>query len=307
MSEICDVPGATTGASPVMELASYPTLLRLAKTPERLRRWRALRCAMDVLAAGQAAGQIRNVDYQDAKTAVSRAVEDAWKEVRGPHFYNGRWERLPSEVRDLDNTINVYGLHDVLAAYKRLTRSTLDHAAVREMRAFVVEVHPLAEAVAALKTAIVKGRAPSTGPSKPVNPNKVVKTCPCCFRRIAVVHGTMAHHGYQRPGGGWQTASCPGIRFKPLEVSNEGLVWVIGNYREELVSTKATFARRDHLDVLLVRRGVGVVKITPDMPTWNQELRIWCANIESEIRSLESALQRFEKVLAEWKPVEHTP
>lgn len=296
MSEICDVPGATTGVSSVMELASYPTLLRLAKTPERLRHW------MGVLAAGHATGQIRNVDYQDAKAAVSRAVEDAWKEVRGPHFYNGRWERLPIEVRDLDNTVNVYGLHDVLAAYKRLTRSTLNHAAVREMRAFVVEVHPLAEAVAALKTAIVKGRAPSTGPSKPVNPNKLVKTCPCCFRQIAVVRGKMAHHGYQRPGYGSQTSSCPGIRFKPLEVSNEGLVWLIGSYRNELVACETALARRDQLDMILVRRGVGFAEVTPASPNWAQELRIWQAKTESKIHGLKESLAYCERKLAEWKP-----
>lgn len=298
MSEICNVPGTTSGVSSVMDLASYPTLLRLAKAPERFRHW------MDVLAAGLAAGQIRNVDYQEAKTAVSRAVEDAWKEIRGPHFYNGRWERLPREVRDLDDTINVYGLHDVLAAYKRLTRSTLDHIAVREMRAFVVEVHPLAEAVAALKAAIVKGRAPSTGPSKPENPNKVVKTCPCCFRQIAVVRGTMAHHGYKRPGHGWQTGSCPGIRFKPLEVSNEGLVWLIESYREELASCETALANQDQLHMLMVRRGVGVAKITPDMPEWEQELRIWRAQIESQIRGLKGSLTYCAKVLAEWKPEE---
>ena len=68
------------------------------------------------------------------------------------------------------------------------------------VRSFAAEALPLAEAVVSLKDKVVKGRAPSTGPAKPVNPNKIVKTCPCCFRQIAVTDGTMAHHGYQRPG-----------------------------------------------------------------------------------------------------------
>lgn len=280
----------------VMDTARYPTLVRYAKAPDRLRRW------MDVLATGHAAGQIRNVEYQDAKSAVSRAVEAAWKEIRGLHFNNGRWDRLPLEVRHLDNTVNVYGLHDVLAAHKRLQHSKLDHVAVQEMRAFVAEVHPLAMAVAALKASIVKGRAPSTGPSKPTNPNKVIKTCPCCFRKIAVVHGRMAHHGYQRPGGGWQTASCPGIRFKPLEVSSEGLEWMIANFKEHLVGSQRAWRRRDTLDMILVNRRSGVQKVTPDMSEWDQEFRIWCANTESEIRSLQSHIERYTTILEAWKP-----
>ncbi|MFA6230916.1 MAG: hypothetical protein WC617_12220 [Rhodanobacter sp.] len=276
-------------------LASYPTLLRTAKDPTRLRR------QFDVLAEGAASGQIRNVVYNDARETVSRAVEVAWKAVRGPHT-DGRWLKLPEEVRDLDSKISVWGIHNVTAAYKRLVGTKVVHPLIANMRALAIELAPLVTALADLKTKIVKGRAPSTGPSKPENPNKVVKTCPCCFRKIAVVRGKMAHHGYKRPGMGWQTGSCPGIRFKPLEVSNEGLVWLIGTYREDLVNCKAALARRDQLDVLMVRRGLGVAKVTPDMPEWKQELRFWCVRIESDIQGLTDSLPRLEKILAEWKP-----
>ncbi len=282
-----------------LDLTRYPILLRHVKAQWAFR----LRDAMSMLAAGQAVGRIRNVEYQNARAVVSRVVEDAWREVRGPHFYNGQYAHLPQAVQDLDATVNVYGLHDVLAAYKRLTRSTLDHVAIREMRAFVVEVHPLAMAVAALKATIVKGRAPSTGPSKPVNPNKIVKTCPCCFREIAVTpRGTMAHHGYQRPGHGWQTSSCPGIRFKPLEVSQEGLVWLIGSYRNRLAACKNDLAGRDRLTKLTIRRGFGFAEITTDMPEWDQQLRTWCVQIEGEIRALTQSLAYCEARLASWKP-----
>lgn len=282
----------------VMDLARYPTLAKFAKDPQNLSRW------LDALADGLVTGQIRNVVYNDAKDAVSRVAEHAWRETRGAFFYNGRWEKLPLEVQELDHTLNVYGLYSIPAAYKRLTRSKLTHPAVVAMRDLVVELLPLAEAVAGLKAKIVKGRAPSTGPSRPENPNKVVKTCPCCFRQIAVVGGTMAHHGYERPGHGWQTASCAGIRFKPLEVSNEGLVWLISVYQERLSTNQAAWKRRDQMAKILVPRRTGVLEVTRDMPEWDGEFRIWCAQTESEIRSLQSDLKRLNKVLAEWKPEE---
>lgn len=277
------------------DLASYPTLLRTAKDPARLRR------QFDVLAEGAASGQIRNVVYNDAREIVSRAVEVAWKDVRGP-YTDGRWLKLPQEVRDLDGQINVWGIHNVSAAYKRLVGTKVVHPLISDMRELAIELAPLATALADLKTKIVKGRAPNTGPSKPENPNKVVKTCPCCFRKIAVIQGKMAHHGYKRPGFGSQTSSCPGIRFKPLEVSNEGLVWLIGTYREDLANCKAALAGRDQLDMLMVRRGLGVAKVTPDMPEWKQELRFWSARIEWDIQGLTDSLPRLEKILADWKP-----
>jgi len=292
---------ASNPVTGVMELASYPTLVKHSKDSAHLSHW------LGVLADGVAAGQIRNVNYNDAKQVVSRAVGDAWSAIRGVYFYNGRWQSLPSEVQELDHTLNVYGLHDVLAAHKRLVRSDAQHEAVEAMRSFATEVLPLALAVADLKSKIVKGRAPSAGPSKPENPNKLVKTCPCCFRQIAVVRDKMALHGYERPGQGWQTASCPGIRFKPLEVSTEGLVWLISTFEERLAVNQAAWKRRDQLDSILTQRrnragDRELVKVTRDMPEWAMEFRVWCAQTESEIRSLQSDLKRCNKRLAEWKP-----
>lgn len=42
-------------------------------------------------------------------------------------------------------------------------------------------------------------------------------TCQCCGGSYLAKLGTIAHHGYQRPGTGWQTASCMGAKFVPFE------------------------------------------------------------------------------------------
>ena len=54
-------------------------------------------------------------------------------------------------------------------------------------------------------------------------------TCQICARTIKLKDGpNLAHHGYQRPGSGWQTASCWGARELPYEVSCDVLKrWVI--------------------------------------------------------------------------------
>lgn len=47
--------------------------------------------------------------------------------------------------------------------------------------------------------------------------------CQICEREIRAKSGLIAHHGYQRPGEGWQTSSCFGARYRPIEVSNEAM------------------------------------------------------------------------------------
>jgi hypothetical protein len=48
-------------------------------------------------------------------------------------------------------------------------------------------------------------------------------TCQICGREIKAKKGIIAHHGYQRPGQGWQTSSCFGARWRPYEVACDAL------------------------------------------------------------------------------------
>lgn len=277
----------------------FPILRAVERTPARFD------AAVEQVAAGVESGSIRNVVLQDVKFTLSRIADEAWKKhVSEPHVY-GQADALPQDVRDLYWSISLMSLHDVIAASKKVNKTKAQGPVVDAMRAFCAEVLPLAEAVASLKDKVVKGRAPSSGPAKPENPNKVVKTCPVCFRPIAVLRGTMAHHGYQRPGQGWQTASCPGIRFKPLEVSSEGLEWLIATLRERLAGLKNAHANQaTHPEYLMAKRTYNgkAEKITRDDPLWPRVFARHIAEIESEMESLERELPMLDKKLADWKP-----
>lgn len=283
-----------------MKPEQFPLLRESQKNPERFD------AAVEQVRAGVETGAIRNVVLQEAKYTLSRSVDDAWKKhVSEPYFYAGQWQEQPEDVQALYDGINIMGLHDVIAASKKVGKTTATGPAVEAMRAFCAEALPLSEAVASLKDKVVKGRAPNTVPAKPENPNKVVKTCPVCFRSIAVQRGTMAHHGYQRPGQGWQTASCPGIRFKPLEVSSEGLEWLIATLRERLGKLKNAIANQaTQPEFLLAKRTYSGKheKITRDDPLWSRVFARHLAEIESEMGSLERELPMLDKKLADWKP-----
>ena len=47
--------------------------------------------------------------------------------------------------------------------------------------------------------------------------------CQICGREIGTTTGNIAHHGYTRPGSGWQTASCFGAKWRPYEVACDAL------------------------------------------------------------------------------------
>lgn len=61
-------------------------------------------------------------------------------------------------------------------------------------------------------------------------------TCQICARPILANTGAIAHHGYERPGDGFQTASCWGARKAPYEESCSDLVTEIESSKERLAS-----------------------------------------------------------------------
>jgi hypothetical protein len=274
----------------------FPLLEKYAKQPELVvESFRAIIAGLEV-------GSIRNVVLNDAKDRISRAVYEAWRAHVNERFLNnGKWQALPTAAQDLSDSILIMGLHDMIATSKKLAKTKATGPMVDAMTEFVRETLPLAEAVKSLKDKVIKGRAPSAATSKPENPNKVVKTCPCCFRPIAV-RGTMVHHGYERPGHGWQTASCPGIRFKPLEVSNEGLIWLIDDTRVRLASMESAYAKRSSLSSLTIQEGAKWVQITNESPKWKREFDYHVARLKSEIDMTRAWLPELENRLAEWKP-----
>lgn len=53
-------------------------------------------------------------------------------------------------------------------------------------------------------------------------------TCQICGRSILANTGLISHHGYKRPGGGWQTKSCAGARHLPYEQSCDLIPVIVG-------------------------------------------------------------------------------
>jgi hypothetical protein len=64
-------------------------------------------------------------------------------------------------------------------------------------------------------------------------------TCQICEREVKVPHGLTSHHGYTRPGNGWQTGSCPGARELPYELSCEMIPPIIKGIKNYVAGLQA--------------------------------------------------------------------
>ncbi len=196
----------------------------------------------------------------------------------------------------------MYGIHSVIASKKKLDKTKASGEAVDAMRHLVAELLPLANAVASLKSKVIKGRMQSAGTTKTVNPDKVVKTCPCCLRAIDVQKGKMVHHGYSRPSIGGQTSSCPGIQFPPLESSTQGLVWIIDQYKIDLAEMENRYENSDKWQSVPYCGLSGLqdpIEIGPDSPFWPIQFQGAKDTLKGQIFQTKCYLKELEKKLAD--------
>jgi len=282
----------------------FPSVYEMyEKDPRRIDRFENM---LDILNAAMEQGSIRNAVFKDVKEVAGRLCEDSLEYlVKDPFFY-GRANEQPEELLDLYYKMYISGAHILTSLKKRIDKLTIDNDCSQAMKKWINEFIPFTNALESLKPNVVKGRAAREEPAKPVNPNKDVKTCPCCFRPIAVVAGTMAHHGYQRTGHGYQTESCPGIQFKPLELSPDGLHFMLKSNQESKAESEKLLAEAPEIISFKEIDRIGIKRELVDI---TREDRRFQAYYDRHVRELQSNITfrtrdiaMFEELIANWKP-----
>lgn len=157
------------------------------------------------LEAAVAAQIVPNTLFTEAKWIINSSVDWAEKSYQ-------------TETRFYGDVL-VMGAYNVPAALKEATKKKLNARI-----AFLTALLPLHELLQSAKPFIVKrGDMPKVKTPKQLAKEAKAMTCQCCARQIFAETGLIAHHGYERPGYGYQTASCMGARNLPFEVSREVL------------------------------------------------------------------------------------
>jgi len=288
------------------KIADFPTLERAAKDYDakstRTRYHQHLLNCIANLSEGVETGAVRNTIFVDCKHTLGSLIYHVWKlDMRDKVRANAaEWSQATKDALDY---VPFSGINDIRALGNKLQKLKQAGSHKDALQSFVDEMRPLVDAVEYLKTRLVKGRVPSNNPPAPLNPDKDVKTCPCCFRAIAVRGGKMVHHGYERPGNGQQTGSCWGIRYAPLEVSTEGLEWLIGFHDQKLKEDKLQLKNLPNatkLSILERRPQLKLETYTPTDQGWRKAYEARKGELEGDIRNRQFNLHTYRRHLKEW-------
>ncbi len=259
--------------------------------------------AIRVIEEAKATGSIRNVVYNNAKDTLNRACSRANDKLK-PDF---DYEDASYEMRTFaDNISYIDSLHSIIAIRKKVEKMTERAPLVVYYDRISAELLDLALTMKDLKSKVVKGRDPDKKPAPPANPNKIVKTCGCCLRTIAIGSDKkMVHHGFKRPGDGYQTESCEGINFKCLEISDEGPKFMVKILSELLIREK------EKLKEFKSAKTFTFLNYQKKMETLNEgdfDFPYYKDNMISRqtfrVNSVERDLETFKKIVKEWKPTE---
>lgn len=155
-----------------------------------------------------------------------------------------------------------------------------------------------------------------------VSPPKIsehARTCQICGRPIFAGRGMIAHHGYERPGHGYQTASCFGALKLPFEVDRGALgewIEIIKEYIQNAKARAALLETRPKISVKVDKRDAAGracydhkgrritewVDMNPGDADYDRRLGIEQAQTESRLRHLELDLRDQTKRFNDWKP-----
>lgn len=146
-------------------------------------------------------------------------------------------------------------------------------------------------------------------------------TCQICARAIKAKRGIIAHHGYLRPGHGWQTSSCLGARYAPLEVSRDRIKEVVDTIlkpwlvrtvearRKWLAEPPETITEPKRISGRASRTFTRPEGYKPDPTsgscspgTYDGEFISERWRMERTIKDLQHDIKELERRYAEWKP-----
>ena len=171
--------------------------------------------AVDRLELSISAKKVPNVLFTKAKEIINLAVSEA---VGGFNTIN-RHHMLYDVL--------VLGAWNLPAAHKEAVEEGDE-----KRTDFIAQMLPLHQLLQAAKPLIVKRSSSDPNAAVSASKRRGAMTCQCCARQVLAATGLIAHHGYRRPGEGFQSASCAGARVLPFEASRDQLGHLIAQLRD---------------------------------------------------------------------------
>lgn len=120
--------------------------------------------------------------------------------------------------------------------------------------------------------------------------------------------GNLVHHGYQRPGDGWQTDGCPGVKKPPYEKSTLALEEYVALLDPLLDDRRAVLARLEsrpetvpNMLICLAPNQFVRPQIGPEHYAYKRSLTKMIKKVKRDIRDLERERQKCQTRIEEWE------
>jgi hypothetical protein len=261
--------------------------------------------------------QANKKTLDDCKGIINMTLTDVWEKCIWQDIYLNRYH--DGDLKGTANPNDLEVLHTSSTTYLAIERIYKKHASKehdsvmwKAIIPFAREAAPFKQAIEEAKTKIVMGRikTPEMIAKKEasINPNQVRGTCTWCNRNIAIItNQTMSHHGYQRPGWGYQTQSCSGMRYQCAEVSDVGYKEKLKFFKTQLIRLESEF---DELKtatsfVVPVYRGKPkrIEKSVMSKYEWETQHKMAMTNADNSIRHIKSDIETVKKQIEAWSPI----
>jgi hypothetical protein len=292
--------------------------------------------ALHAVLTAYADGEIYNTVFKDAKETLGWCIDESFK-AKTRLFGSWKEDSPYLAQREANNDFSwhlgfVSNLHNTISLANKLAKlkptttiskhngtkaSEVSPDYIQVAQEFADATQPLALLFKELKPMIVKGRKPNPeaiARKAAELAKKDMKTCGCCFRTIARLQTGLRHiadHGFTLPyqGQGWgRQGGCPGSRFAPLEMSNDGLVYMVEGLTDQAACIKTAQEAAPEKKSFTVKKnywGKETVEVTPDDPSFPRLLSEYVRGLEKDLEFTKTELVRYTQLLAEWKPT-HT-
>jgi len=271
--------------------------------------------------------QLNKAGLEDIKHQLNRPLDDVWQFHIWNAILNDRRKLIDVLAADEKNAVGHMSI-SMLAAARIYKKYSAKEKTIPMIWGVIIplvrEISPLQAALDIAKLNLVVGRIKDPSVVRETNPNQIRATCTWCNRNHAITASKkMTHHGYQRPGFGWQTASCDGIKYPCAEISDEGYHAKIKVYERQVGIEKANLAKLPNQTELTVRKyqygsqmSKGkympvILKKPEDLDgVWTREKREWeeamadqVYRLESNIKALTGEITATNVQIKNWKAV----
>jgi hypothetical protein len=298
----------TTLSTPIIDAAFAARPQAASKWPTHQERFEDAK--RDLLTA-IAENKIYNVDYVWAMATVKTAFEYAARPIVTAYYQQNR------NSADLDWSVdNSVPMNHIAGKIKKLAKST--NPGIQAYVALLQETLPLAQAFAALKPVIVKGRKPSEIPV--VEDLTNTGTCAICQHRQKLTGGQrkLVHHGFQISNGhgdylGYRNGSCFGVGHEPYELSceaNKRYIVALGHakdgkvgYLGRLIAGEVTELHRldQKYDRLIHAYKTELVVVKQGEKHFAGMLQSEISQTEGQIRGIEMMIENHQSLIDQWQ------